>query len=416
VSTYIYGLLYGTITDLPALANTLTNAARSIDAYIIGRLSPATIVALAAYQNSRTPANAAILTRALLNDFNNIVLGPNIYDPIRFAGVVVTGPTSGPDTVAINRGLLHDAYAPYVAGQLRAQTAQRLSQYAGGADPVLLAGILQDFDTFTRTPAMWPPHNILPFEQGIYNQTVFLGVTLSPTTTTMLQTTQVGDNLTLLNQLLLQDAYPAGQGQYQRAPLTPATVAAPTDTALVTDLNALINGGVSIYTPARFAPFLGAIDPASEPAQLLALPNPTAAQLVRENRLLLELAYDAELSKSVLATYRLVQVPAGVTQVSAKTAWNLRVRQAATFTGGSATANFVNDGVAGAFSATDLYLRGGDVTGDNIVNLADYNVLRINFGLTGAGNPADISGDGRVNIVDYNLLKVNFGKTGDTEP
>src|SRR6185503_10295798 len=129
-----------------ALANTLTNAARSIDAYIIGRLAPGTIVALGAYQNSRTPANAAILTRALLNDFNNIVLGSNIYDPVRFAGVCVSHPTSGPDTIAVNRGLLEDAYvltcAPYapnyLPGQLRAQTAQRLSQYAGGADPVLL--------------------------------------------------------------------------------------------------------------------------------------------------------------------------------------------------------------------------------------------------------------------------------------
>jgi hypothetical protein len=143
---------------------------------------------------------------------------------------------------------------------------------------------------------------------------------------------------------------------------------------LVTDLNALINGGVSIYTPARFAPFLGAIDPASELAQLLALPNPTAAQLVRENRLLLELAYDAELSKSVLATYRLVQVPAGVTQVS-KGLGTAR-STGCTFTGGSATVDLVNDG---ALQRHRSLLRGGDVTEITPSTSPDYNVLRLNF-------------------------------------
>ena len=132
------------------------------------------------------------------------------------------------------------------------------------------------------------------------------------------------------------------------------------------------------------------------------------------NRLLFETAYAEELTQSELATFRLVQVPAAATQVSAKTAWNLRVLLNVTFTGGAATANFVNDGVPGGWDAMDTYLRGGDITGDNIINLLDYNVLRQNYG-TVNGGAADINGDGKVNIFDYSLLEVNFDQNGDPQ-
>jgi len=138
---------------------------------------------------------------------------------------------------------------------------------------------------------------------------------LSPATSALLVTQPVGDSLTLMNQMLLQDAY---AGQYQKAPLAPATVtivkafnpATPTvpqgfDGAMMTDLNALITGGVSIYTPDRFAPWAGAIDPNSELGMLMTNTAPTAAQLIRENRLLLELAYSAELRE------RAGRLPAG---------------------------------------------------------------------------------------------------------
>ena len=114
----------------------------------------------------------------------------------------------------------------------------------------------------------------------------------------------------------------------------------------------------------------------------------------------------------MLATYRLVAVPAGTTEISAKTAWNLRVKLPISG-GADNTANFVNDGTT-SFQSTDHFLRGGDITGDNVVNLNDYNVLRINYGTT-AGGPADMNGDGVVNILDYSLLRVNWQKAGDAD-
>jgi hypothetical protein len=433
VSAYIYGLEYGSITSLQALANQLTNPQRPVDVYIVSQLSPPTIVALNTYQSSHG-ANAAALTKDLLNDFNNIVLGPNIYDPVRFAGVCVNNPTSGPDTVAVNRGLLEDAYVinceepyvpNYVPGKLQAQTARELSNYGGGSDPALVADILADFDTLTlpSSPSLWPTPIQVPYDQGLYNQKIFLGVTLSSATESLLtsQPPVSGTSLTLLNQDLLQDAYP---GQYQKAPLTPATVVAaqqfnPSNPASVqafvndvtADLNALINGGTRIYTPAP-----GTYNPNSELGQLLAMSSLTPDQQIRENRLLLELNYPEQLSQNSvnsypetgLATFRLVQLPASATQLSAKTAWNLRVTRPV-----AATVNFVNNGVPGTFApASDFYLRAGDMNGDNVVNLLDYNILRINYGST-AGGPADINGDGVVNIFDYTLLQGNYGKTGD---
>jgi hypothetical protein len=440
VSTHIYKLLYGDVLNLPALANALANPTRSVDAYVVGRLSSGTIVTLAAYQSAALPKPPALissLTTAILNDYNTIVLGTNIYEQTRFASVDLSPttqallatppPITGDTLIALNRNLLVDAYPAYAMGLLRPQTAQRLTQYAGGADSTLAGLLIGDFDTLTLSPAMWPPASP-PYGACLYNEQVFLGVTLQAATLTLLNTVPfpTGNQLTLLNQRLLEDAY---LGLYQRAPLTPATAAAiqafnasvagtipPFESGMLTDLNALINGGVSIYTPARFAPWAGAIDPASELGQLLLNPSPTPAQLVRENRLLLELGYDTELSKSVLAPFRLVQVLATTVEVTAKTGWNLRARKTVSFSPTlDATINFVNDGVPG-FLATDFYLRGGDLTGDNIVNLADYNTLRLLYGQPAPANAnADINGDGRADIDDYSLLQVNFGRTGDAD-
>jgi len=124
----------------------------------------------------------------------------------------------------------------------------------------------------------------------------------------------------------------------------------------------------------------------------------------------------------VQAAYRLVQAPSAATQVSAKTAWNLRVRQPVAFsgsTGGVVPLSFVTDGAPGAFSAgSDLYLRGGDISAalnsGNKVDLQDYRVLQANYG-TIAGGAADINGDGKVNILDYSLLQVNFNQSGDAD-
>jgi len=437
VSMWIHYLLYGNINPVSTLAGKLTAPTRAVDSYIISRLSNDTILQLGAYVSaaaSAKPALAGALIEALLHDFSTIVVGGSIYDPVRFASVTLSSQTwallwvSNPTRAqldALNRNLLQDAYSEYTAGQLDAGTAQRLAQYAGSNDPTLLSGLVKAFDTMTISPGMWPTATA-PFGQCLYNEGVFLGVQLSAPTIALLTASPfpTGNGLTLLNQRLLEDAY---AGLFVRAPLSPATVqaarsfnpASPAafEAGMITDLNTLVGGGKSIYTAARFAPWAGAVDPNSELGLLLLKTNPTPAELVRMNRLLLELAYDTELSKGVLAEYRLVQVLDTSNEVTAKTAWNLRARQVIGFDSLlQATADFVSDGVAGWTNSKDYFLRGGDVTGDNAVTTADYNALRMLYGQTGsAGAPVDMNGDGLVNILDYSVLQGSWAKTGDAD-
>jgi Dockerin type I domain len=106
-----------------------------------------------------------------------------------------------------------------------------------------------------------------------------------------------------------------------------------------------------------------------------------------------------------VASYTLTDVPAATTGISAKTAWNLRQKLAVTLDGdGQATG--VN------FTGADKLL-GGDINGDNFVNILDYSVLKNNWYTSNA--VADIDGDGSVQLTDYSLLKANFFKRGDAE-
>ncbi len=64
----------------------------------------------------------------------------------------------------------------------------------------------------------------------------------------------------------------------------------------------------------------------------------------------------------------------------------------------------------------DLYVFGsklpGDANGDNKVTFADYIVLELNFGSTGASwTQGDFNGDGKVDFKDYIILEGNFGKS-----
>lgn len=52
-----------------------------------------------------------------------------------------------------------------------------------------------------------------------------------------------------------------------------------------------------------------------------------------------------------------------------------------------------------------------DITGEGVVNLADFNILAVNFGI-GPGatrSQGDLNADGFVNLADFNILAVNFG-------
>jgi probable HAF family extracellular repeat protein len=63
-------------------------------------------------------------------------------------------------------------------------------------------------------------------------------------------------------------------------------------------------------------------------------------------------------------------------------------------------------------------LANGDVNGDNLVSLGDFNLLRLAFGSTSSSSnwnsAADLNGDGTVSLGDFNLLRHNFGSSGDS--
>ena len=97
-------------------------------------------------------------------------------------------------------------------------------------------------------------------------------------------------------------------------------------------------------------------------------------------------------------------VPAATTGISAKTAWNLRSKVAA---------SMVDDGIGTALLTGTDQLPGGDLNGDNVVNTLDYSILRFNWLST---SPiADIDGSGAVNLSDYNIQKGNFYSAGDPQ-
>lgn len=61
----------------------------------------------------------------------------------------------------------------------------------------------------------------------------------------------------------------------------------------------------------------------------------------------------------------------------------------------------------------DVVLIPGDVNGDGTVNLADFNILKSNFGLSGQSRAmGDLNGDTNVDLQDFNILKGNFGAGG----
>jgi sugar lactone lactonase YvrE len=71
------------------------------------------------------------------------------------------------------------------------------------------------------------------------------------------------------------------------------------------------------------------------------------------------------------------------------------------------------NGTAGGDAVTALHRLYGDVTGDALVNGADFNVFRTAFG-AGVGNPAydpalDFDGNGVINGADFNQFRTRFG-------
>ncbi len=109
-----------------------------------------------------------------------------------------------------------------------------------------------------------------------------------------------------------------------------------------------------------------------------------------------------------IASYRLPDFPPETTSLSAKTPWNLRSkRNLEKNPDGSYAADFVD--VAGS----NHVLRGGDLSGNNIVNLQDYSLLGTRFYTFDLS--ADITGDSQVDYDDYYLVALNWFTAGDPE-
>jgi hypothetical protein len=57
-------------------------------------------------------------------------------------------------------------------------------------------------------------------------------------------------------------------------------------------------------------------------------------------------------------------------------------------------------------------LLGGDVNGDNLIDIRDLSYVAYHLG--GPDAQADINGDGKVDILDLTMIAGNFGIKGPT--
>ncbi len=90
--------------------------------------------------------------------------------------------------------------------------------------------------------------------------------------------------------------------------------------------------------------------------------------------------------------------------LSAKTKWTLRRRIAC---------EPDEEGQAEAAFTEDAELRGGDLNGDNQVDMLDFGMLRYHWYTE--NEAADITGNGKTGMPDYNILQSNWYVTGDPE-
>jgi hypothetical protein len=112
-----------------------------------------------------------------------------------------------------------------------------------------------------------------------------------------------------------------------------------------------------------------------------------------------------------VASYTLTGVPAGTANLNAKADRNKRRRLAVALDPGC-------QGVAN-FTGAAAQLPGADITGDNIVNLADYSLLVSHWLELVSGVPAaavaDMNGDDAINIFVDVILGADWFSVGDPE-
>ena len=68
-----------------------------------------------------------------------------------------------------------------------------------------------------------------------------------------------------------------------------------------------------------------------------------------------------------------------------------------------------------ALNSTAPFVR-GDVNLDGTVDLADFGILKSNFGRPGTLSKGDVTEDGLVNLSDYGVIKANFGNGATAAP
>jgi hypothetical protein len=432
----LFGYFVGNLPD-PGITEFHTQVAlrlkapqRSIDSYIRGRLPLETINLLNAYPVNIT--NVTLLqfqnlNNALLVDFNNIVMGPNIWDPLRFASVQPPVRTEGNDVDKIldriednnpdnnpsareiqelNRMLLAGAYLPYRYGGLSPETAQRMVQYQGGGDSRLVGLLLFDLDILSQ-----PVSEDLWEAESLYTEERFLGVPLRPATSSLvvklINEGLSNSDLVRLNRLLLEDglAFSLNSLNYRSGALRPETVAA-------------LNAFLAAQTQAN--------KNALEPLLVTDLEAVRTSGVITRQQF--EAAYPAQITRAgTRGTYVLINVPSGVTKVAAKTAWNLRVKrdwtQAATDDAFRGVAYFVtganvkDPGTNTNDPIRNYFLEAGDIFADgtsaNRVDLGDFGLLQVNYGTVFPA--ADVDGSGVVDSPDYSLQRRNFNAQGDSD-
>jgi autotransporter-associated beta strand protein len=87
--------------------------------------------------------------------------------------------------------------------------------------------------------------------------------------------------------------------------------------------------------------------------------------------------------------------------------WTTGKLQSSTAAANNTTLGWVDDPVAKQL--TVMAVVPGDFTLDGTVNLADYNLIKANFGTGTTWVTGDANYDGVVNLDDYNIMKTNFG-------
>lgn len=70
--------------------------------------------------------------------------------------------------------------------------------------------------------------------------------------------------------------------------------------------------------------------------------------------------------------------------------------------------------LSGAGSLNAGIQKAGDANNSNVINSADFNILKSQFGQGGTGLAADFDNNGAVNTADYSLLKSNYSQAGQS--